>query len=1328
MNRRSRGAESKNSQANRKGSNLKERHQQQQLEPLKQRETERPNSHPLKYKQTSSGDSAGLLQWERGEEKQQQQTNPRGSRDAADNSSCSTDGSQTSKATRGGLLVEAQFPLLGSTGSQAGSIEVEKRLQQARSTARCPPDILECPEQLEGQIKIYQSKSSKTNNNARLSLSKSRDTASDESPKEIRYEVREARQHSRNLAENQDAIDPMSLREKQRPSDASSSDDSRRVEDERDQKTPTIETSQAIEDFRGTNEVISNVANRSESSTTNPVVLVSKNALNNLSDQIALSLNRMRHLEEQMSMIPELQKRLDEMIISQGSQSINNQANDNNANGLKLSTSHDDVEISLATSSSLNRAPFVEQRQYQSDLQRQNGQCLGCESSGILHRGQHDPVGSMIHHPSLQRLHYKNNPPPSRHHSFMNHPTSSTPSQQLRSNSFSLRTPSECSQSSLSCTASEQLFQGRGLTAGICTAKPLDRNPNQQASSSKTVDYQDLLNDLISLSCSVNYPSTNQGCETPPICSPLSDDRVSEQNQLIKLGLTLGEHEESNSLFRILKKDQRVQANKQAKNICCSIGHQSPSVYHQMDPREFKSRENYQHLEDSQSQANLAEREFSSQDHSQDRQQIYCSTKSKRSINSASPRKLNTTARAADFDVTPFPRASNILNGFCNNQASRDFNLNGPSKGNHLRPTYDQQAHSNDNNYPSNNNLNSMTSNNSGKTSGYVSSSSLSRQDRARLMKPRLESAGLEHYKRVRPNYDNHFKNKENRPDRTAHKSTLLSMDSNRSSQLSSLKPRIMKDISTMTDLAMTDLVSRSELNEILVEALSQQKRQLQSINTCNSQTYSGSSLTRTDEVTTDRIESIQQDDTSRNEDLLSNEQKSPISSSPHNSTDAYEDARVNESDDPYADMVVDSSTLNSHKVVTRHVTKKEVKSRSGSETDDDTNSSNDPAAEPFSLGSCYQDPSDFEEYFSYGHSLERRTREFMSQTGKAPNDLRHSLAKINESLRQQKDGCSNSAHRVSDNIQSSLSSSSHLLDEVKREWFAVAAKKDSKVVRTKLYVDYFESFSKHLLNLIVNMTDIAGNTAMHYAASHFRLDIIKVLLDTRICDTNCRNKAGYTPIMLLALVDISDSEDKNIARHLFTLGDVNIRSRTTGQTALMLAARHGQLNTCRLLLECGADPSLRDVDGSTALMCGSEVGDEAVVRCLLSHRLTDPSATDNDGLDALSIAMNNKHKEVAMLLYSAKNVQNHRAIPSQLQKANFRKNRTDITCKPSGKQMKAGTNESATGYVGASLRRTRARAATNVVRRADSLIASRIPSSTEKSKSYDPTRYFRYR
>lgn len=58
-----------------------------------------------------------------------------------------------------------------------------------------------------------------------------------------------------------------------------------------------------------------------------------------------------------------------------------------------------------------------------------------------------------------------------------------------------------------------------------------------------------------------------------------------------------------------------------------------------------------------------------------------------------------------------------------------------------------------------------------------------------------------------------------------------------------------------------------------------------------------------------------------------------------------------------------------------------------------------------------------------------------------------------------------------------------------------------------------------------------------------------------------------------------------------------NVSILQHGQTALMLAASHGKVETAKLLLEAGAGVNIQDEDGSTALMCAAEHGHKDVVK-----------------------------------------------------------------------------------------------------------------------------------
>ncbi len=83
----------------------------------------------------------------------------------------------------------------------------------------------------------------------------------------------------------------------------------------------------------------------------------------------------------------------------------------------------------------------------------------------------------------------------------------------------------------------------------------------------------------------------------------------------------------------------------------------------------------------------------------------------------------------------------------------------------------------------------------------------------------------------------------------------------------------------------------------------------------------------------------------------------------------------------------------------------------------------------------------------------------------------------------------------------------------IEKEWFKVAADKDSDPHIVEDYIDCFETFSKHLLNRVVNLDDLSGNTAIHYAISHCNFDIVSVLLDSKVCDVNKTNKVYFTSI-----------------------------------------------------------------------------------------------------------------------------------------------------------------------------------------------------------------------
>uniref|UniRef100_A0A1B6E6E2 Uncharacterized protein n=2 Tax=Clastoptera arizonana TaxID=38151 RepID=A0A1B6E6E2_9HEMI len=205
----------------------------------------------------------------------------------------------------------------------------------------------------------------------------------------------------------------------------------------------------------------------------------------------------------------------------------------------------------------------------------------------------------------------------------------------------------------------------------------------------------------------------------------------------------------------------------------------------------------------------------------------------------------------------------------------------------------------------------------------------------------------------------------------------------------------------------------------------------------------------------------------------------------------------------------------------------------------------------------------------------------------------------------------------------------------IQQEWFKVSSVASANPLDVEDYLDCFEDFSSRLLEHIVNMTDVSGNTAMHYALSHGNFDVVSILLDSKVCNINQPNAAGYTCVMLVSLAEVHSETHRQVVRRLFLMADVNMRATQHGQTALMLAVSHGRLDMVQLLLESGADINIQDEDGSTALMCAAEHHHIEVVKLLLAHPDCDLTITDYDGSTALNIAMEAGHRDIGVLLYA---------------------------------------------------------------------------------------------
>ncbi|KAJ7332648.1 hypothetical protein JRQ81_014828 [Phrynocephalus forsythii] len=208
-----------------------------------------------------------------------------------------------------------------------------------------------------------------------------------------------------------------------------------------------------------------------------------------------------------------------------------------------------------------------------------------------------------------------------------------------------------------------------------------------------------------------------------------------------------------------------------------------------------------------------------------------------------------------------------------------------------------------------------------------------------------------------------------------------------------------------------------------------------------------------------------------------------------------------------------------------------------------------------------------------------------------------------------------------------------HVLSTICQEWFRISSRKSSGPETVAVYLQEVKAIHPQLQNVIVNLADGNGNTALHYSVSHSNFRIVKILLETGVCDVDHQNKAGYTAVMITPLASAETDEEMEVVKKLLKEGNVNIRASQGGQTALILGVSHDREDMVKALLSCGADINLQDDSGLSPLMVASQYGNVEIVKLLLAHPGCDATLTDKAGNSALSLALKSAHTEIAECL-----------------------------------------------------------------------------------------------
>ena len=86
---------------------------------------------------------------------------------------------------------------------------------------------------------------------------------------------------------------------------------------------------------------------------------------------------------------------------------------------------------------------------------------------------------------------------------------------------------------------------------------------------------------------------------------------------------------------------------------------------------------------------------------------------------------------------------------------------------------------------------------------------------------------------------------------------------------------------------------------------------------------------------------------------------------------------------------------------------------------------------------------------------------------------------------------------------------------------------------------------------------------------------------------------------------------------------DINVKNEQ-GQTALMIAATKGSLDSLRVLVEAGANLNATTITGNTALMFSAQFAKTARIPLFLLNAGADPTLTNSEGKSAFDLGANN--------------------------------------------------------------------------------------------------------
>ncbi len=133
-------------------------------------------------------------------------------------------------------------------------------------------------------------------------------------------------------------------------------------------------------------------------------------------------------------------------------------------------------------------------------------------------------------------------------------------------------------------------------------------------------------------------------------------------------------------------------------------------------------------------------------------------------------------------------------------------------------------------------------------------------------------------------------------------------------------------------------------------------------------------------------------------------------------------------------------------------------------------------------------------------------------------------------------------------------------------------------------------------LGMDANETDVEGRTALMFAAYNGHTEIARILID-RGAKIDALDHSHRTALLFAATGPFPET----VKFLLDNKSNPNVVDNGEHFSPLMHAAAEGNLDIVKILLEYGADPDLKDVDGDTAESFARQKGHTALVDYLKS-------------------------------------------------------------------------------------------------------------------------------